>query len=347
MTHPIFIDTSLYDVRRPDPLHPGQYLYDRPVDWSQQAAAGARLAFIKSSEYKTDPGFLMQWAMARKAGLILGAYHFFRPSLNAIKQAQDYIELVNVAGLAWTGDALTSDKLILDLEAADGMPGPEVLKAAASWVYEVRKAFPLNEISIYTGVYFWKTVGGTGQTGAWAKDYNLWLAVYPLDPHGNWQPAPFGWAEVRQIATDILAGQYPAPKLLPWDAPTYRQFTAWAMASEVPGHAAVKKVVDVNVSMIEFPETGLPVHETQPPENAEETEPVYRKVQVIAPHNPRIRSGPGKNFLDLGLVMRDTILYIDAGPTNSYVHFVNFGATPNPLLPPGGWIYASFTKPVS
>jgi hypothetical protein len=370
MTHPIFLDTSLYDSQRADPLHPKEFIYDRPVNWMQQAAAGAGLAFIKSSEIVTDPAFLMQWGLARKAGLILGAWEFFHPGQNAITQAQKYIKLMNQAGVVWNGNKLTSDKLILDFEVTDNEAGSDCLKAAASWVFEVRKAFPHNEICIYTGTPFWMQIGGTDEGGKWAKDLSLWFAAWPLDPNPeqNVQPLPFGWAEVRQIAADVLSGKFAAEPLPPWTAPTYRQFTAWAKSSEVPGHPAIKKVVDVDVSMIEFPETGGAIPEVHSPQEIPDTgtqpgagrqpgtpvqprpgmkEPVFTKVEVVQNHSPRIRSGPGQAFPDIGVVMPGTVLFIDDGPTNSYVHFANVGATPNPLLPPGGWVFAAFTKPIT
>jgi hypothetical protein len=231
-------------------------MWDKPVDWKKQYEAGARLAFIKAYEYVADPAFLMQWAAARQAGMILGAYDFFHPKVNAIQQAQAFISLIKQAGgLRWTGDKRTSDKIFIDLETADGMSGIDVLMAAGSWLYEVEKAFPQYEIGVYTGTWFWVPIGGTSPNGAWAKKYPLWFSAYPLDPWSQWQPAPFGRAKVQEIADAILAGKYKAVPLSPWtDGPTYRQFTAWADSREVPGHPAIKKVVDVNISMIDIPD---------------------------------------------------------------------------------------------
>ena len=90
-----FIDTSLYDCRRPNPNNGNEFIYDRPLDWSKQVENGAKLAFIKSSESSyEDPGFKVQWNAAKKTNLILGAWHFFHPIEDAISQARVQINLL-------------------------------------------------------------------------------------------------------------------------------------------------------------------------------------------------------------------------------------------------------------
>ncbi len=50
------------------------------IDWPKVRAAGQRFTFIKASEGDgyLDPTFDDNWRGAKAAGLLRGAYHFFR-----------------------------------------------------------------------------------------------------------------------------------------------------------------------------------------------------------------------------------------------------------------------------
>src|SRR5690242_6189061 len=56
--------------------------YQDPVDWTKVAAAGVKFAFIKATggHEDPDPCFEKHWEQAGQAGILTGAYHFFRPS---------------------------------------------------------------------------------------------------------------------------------------------------------------------------------------------------------------------------------------------------------------------------
>ena len=248
-----FLDVSSYDAVCENPAKRGTFLWDLPVDWSKQVENGARLAFIKSSEYVADPAFLMQWKAAGSVGLCRGAYHFFHPQVNAIAQAQQYVALLNQAGLTWTGSQLGSDKLIVDFETTGIMGAVDAMKALASFYYEVHKALPQFEFVVYSGPGLWNTLVADGASVAWAAPTSLWLATYPRDPTSIWKPAIFNKTSVDDLAKAIVAGRYSNTPLKPWTTVSYRQFTAWADATQVPGHPAVKKVVDVNFCQFDIP----------------------------------------------------------------------------------------------
>ena len=63
--------------------------YETSIDWPTAKAAGIEFAFIRASDglqYR-DPKFATYWAGARAAGVMRGAYQFFRPTQDPIAQA--------------------------------------------------------------------------------------------------------------------------------------------------------------------------------------------------------------------------------------------------------------------
>ncbi|MGE5183289.1 MAG: glycoside hydrolase family 25 protein, partial [Acidobacteriota bacterium] len=63
--------------------------YDPTVDFAMAHAAGIEFAFVRASDgtQYPDPMFATHWANAKAAGVIRGAYQFFRPAEDPIAQA--------------------------------------------------------------------------------------------------------------------------------------------------------------------------------------------------------------------------------------------------------------------
>src|SRR5688500_6885931 len=59
------------------------------VDWRAVRAAGLRFAFVRVCDGTTilDPTFAQTWPAARAAGVMRGAYQYFRPEEDPIEQA--------------------------------------------------------------------------------------------------------------------------------------------------------------------------------------------------------------------------------------------------------------------
>jgi lysozyme len=70
------------------------------IDWSQIKASGIEFAFIKATEGLTiaDPDFLKNWADAQADGILVGAYHFFHPGDDPVKQAEFFLRVVGALG---------------------------------------------------------------------------------------------------------------------------------------------------------------------------------------------------------------------------------------------------------
>lgn len=161
------------------------------IDWPKVRATGQRFVFVKASEadYYRDTTFDDNWLGAKSAGLLRGAYHFFRCNVDAKKQADAFINYVK----SFNDDGELPP--VLDLELNDGQKKEKIIIAAKVWLDRVEAAFGRKPI-IYSGQYFlqdYLSEAGGGPP-SWAKDYPLWLAQYPNNYGEGSQPfLPRGW----------------------------------------------------------------------------------------------------------------------------------------------------------
>ena len=165
--------------------------WDAGIDWPKVRAAGQRYVFTKATEgdFYQDPTMDDNWFGAKKAGLLRGAYHFFRCNVDAKKQANYYIDYVRT--LKDDGELPP----VLDLESNDGQKKEKIIPAVKTWLDRVEAAFGRKPI-IYSGQYFLQDFLSEAGGGppAWAKDYPLWLAQYPNQYVEGMQPSlPRGW----------------------------------------------------------------------------------------------------------------------------------------------------------
>lgn len=165
--------------------------WDAGIDWPKVRATGQRFVFAKATEgivYKDDT-FKDNWSGAKAAGLLRGAYHFFRCNVDAKKQADYFIDFVR--SVKDEGELPP----VLDLETNDGMTKEKIVAAAKVWLDRVETAFGRKPI-IYSGQYFLQDylVQPGGGPPLWAKDYLLWLAQYPYQYAEGMKPfLPRGW----------------------------------------------------------------------------------------------------------------------------------------------------------
>jgi lysozyme len=166
--------------------------WDSGIDWPKVRATGQRFMFTKATEgdYYADPTFDDNWIGAKKAGLLRGAYHFFRSNVDPAKQANKFIDYVKT--MNDNGELPP----VLDLESHDGQTKEKIISRAKIWLDLVEDAFGKKPI-IYSGQYFLQdhfSVAGGGPP-YWAKNYPLWLAQYPNNyVEGSSKPfLPRGW----------------------------------------------------------------------------------------------------------------------------------------------------------
>ncbi|MBK8418419.1 GH25 family lysozyme [Candidatus Villigracilis saccharophilus] len=165
--------------------------WDAGIDWPKVRATGQRFVFAKATEgivYKDDT-FKDNWFGAKSAGLLRGAYHFFRCNVDAKKQADYFIDYVR--SVKDDGELPP----VLDLESNDGVSKEKIVTAAKVWLDRVEAAFGKKPI-IYSGQYFLQDylVLPGGGPPPWAKNYPLWLAQYPNQYVEGMKPfLPRGW----------------------------------------------------------------------------------------------------------------------------------------------------------
>jgi lysozyme len=161
------------------------------IDWPKVRATGQRYVFTKATEgdLYADPTFDDNWRGAKAAGLLRGAYHFFRSNVDGLKQATKFIDYVK--SMNDNGELPP----VLDLETHDGQAKARIISRAKAWLDRVEEAFGKKPI-IYSGRFFLQdhfSEAGGGPP-VWAKDYPLWIAQYPDNYVPGMQPVlPRGW----------------------------------------------------------------------------------------------------------------------------------------------------------
>ena len=145
--------------------------YQGKIDWNQVKAmkeddVQIRFAFIKATEgmFKVDPYFQRNWREAPKAGIVSGAYHYFRPKKSGEWQAKFFLQTVNFDA----GDLPP----VVDIEELDGV-SPEAMRLELQvFLSHIEKKTKVKPI-IYTGLSFYKDY-----LKGYFDEYPLWVAHY-------------------------------------------------------------------------------------------------------------------------------------------------------------------------
>jgi lysozyme len=153
--------------------------YQGHVTWEAVKGAGCAFAFAKATEGAgvTDPFFATNWAGMKAAGLMRGAYHFYRAEQDAAQQAAHFLSVVQTQ----PGDLPP----VLDIETGDGVTGGALVGGVQTWLDAVEPAAGVTPI-IYTNASFWNA-----QFNDQFGRYPLWIAHYGPSP----SPLPRGWTD--------------------------------------------------------------------------------------------------------------------------------------------------------
>ena len=181
------------------PIQAPQYLpgidvshFQGEIDWQKVKAAGIGFAFIKATDGLTfvDPMLIANVSGCVDGGIPFGVYHFFRPALDAAKQAQFFLDTtINLSA----GHSYTSESGISRLGAPCLPPaldlelGPMVTSQAAAWLDAVDEAQG-REPFVYTAPAFAAQYLAFGPP---IGVYPLWLAEYTDAPEPK---LPTAWA---------------------------------------------------------------------------------------------------------------------------------------------------------
>lgn len=145
--------------------------YQGKVDWKkvremEEDGIRIRFSFIKATEglLIVDPYFQRNWRQAPKAGIVCGAYHFFRPKQDGEAQAKFFLQVVSLR----KGDLPP----VVDVEALYGVSPVKMRAELASFLNYVEMKTKVRPI-IYTGLKFY-----TNYLEGNFEDYPFWIAHY-------------------------------------------------------------------------------------------------------------------------------------------------------------------------
>lgn len=241
------------------------------VNWAYAKGQGVKYAFIKGQEwYWTDKQFYNHWSGSSAAGVLRGAYLYYRDALVPETQAQKFFEL-----LASTGD-LGELPPVLDVETYNN---PTLTPSKVKKCLETLSALFGRAAIFYSRNDVVQTLGNP----AWLLNYPLWLAQYTL----------VGWQENHFEKVK----QYP-----PTIPPPYPFYSVWQFSDKCPAatfQVTGSSTVDTNYA----PEEIINGWTGTPPPPSEE--PIL-KYKTLKTYN--IRAEPSNTSLDCGDIAVNTVI---------------------------------------
>lgn len=145
--------------------------YQGKIDWKQVKAmkeddVAVKFAFIKATEgmFNVDPYFQRNWREAPKAGIICGAYHYFKPKKSGLWQAKFFLQTVKFEA----GDLPP----VVDIEELNGVSSAAMRLELQVFLTHIERKTNVKPI-IYTGLSFYKDF-----LKGYFDEYPLWIAHY-------------------------------------------------------------------------------------------------------------------------------------------------------------------------
>jgi GH25 family lysozyme M1 (1,4-beta-N-acetylmuramidase) len=164
--------------------------YKKTIDWRKVRQSGVDFAIIKATEAEhfADPRFDYNWSRTRREGIIRGAYHFFRPQVDPIAQANHFLKIAGKTLHANDIPPVIDIEMYPDFMHAEwrSISLEERYKRIQLWLQTVEAATGRIPI-IYTEYYTWFEM--IGDTERFTR-YPLWIANYQVEqpkiPANNW-----------------------------------------------------------------------------------------------------------------------------------------------------------------
>lgn len=145
--------------------------YQGKIDWTlvksmSEDSVHISFAYIKATEgiAQVDPYFQRNWRECPKAGIICGAYHFFRPQKSGSWQAKFFLQTVRIE----RGDL----PMMVDVETLDGTSPAKMREELNSFLAYVKRKTRVKPV-IYSGLSFYNDY-----LRGFYDTYPLWLAHY-------------------------------------------------------------------------------------------------------------------------------------------------------------------------
>jgi lysozyme len=152
--------------------------YQGTVDWAKVKASGRAFAITRVGDgLGGDDTFDPNWKGIKAAGMVRGAYQYFRASKDPKQQADI---LLGKIGTPADGDLPPT----LDLETLDGQSASTVVANVKTWLSYVKSKTGRTPM-VYTSPGFWPSIGNPDLSA-----YVLWVAHW-----GTTCPSmPSGWS---------------------------------------------------------------------------------------------------------------------------------------------------------
>ncbi len=198
----------------PDPINPSNPAavsgidvsrYQTSVDWNTVAGAGIKFVFIKATQGKTlvDPSFTSHWTGAGSAGILRGAYHFFRPDVSPQDQADTFLAVLGGAGNPELAPVLDLELRKLDgTDAWDAVPQAQRTALAVQWLTAVEQGLGRKPIVYLSPSFAAEKLGGAAELAP----YPLWIAHYTTRPAPRVPPAWQDWTFWQYTENGTIAG---------------------------------------------------------------------------------------------------------------------------------------------
>lgn len=156
-------------------------VYQGNVNWGTAHGTGLGFAIARISDGTgtNDNTFPGNWAGIKNAGMIRGAYQFFRASEDPVAQAN---LVINAVGTLGNGDL----PVTADVEVSDGQSAATMVSKLQTWLQHV-EAGTGKKPMIYTSPGLWSSL--TGNSTAFGA-YPLWVANWGV----NCPSLPAGWS---------------------------------------------------------------------------------------------------------------------------------------------------------
>ncbi|MGH7295985.1 MAG: glycoside hydrolase family 25 protein, partial [Polyangiaceae bacterium] len=173
--------------------------YQGAVTWSKVKAAGIEFAFARISDGTANPDdqFTANWKGMKSAGVVRGAYQFWRASVDPTAQADLVASSLKAAGGFEAGDL----PIVMDIETADGASAATISAHMKTWLDAVKASTGKTPL-IYTSEGTYPLTSTTYDT------YDLWVANYttgcPIMPVG-WTKWVF-WQNADNGAVNGISG---------------------------------------------------------------------------------------------------------------------------------------------
>ena len=151
------------------------------INWSrvrEMEAGGVRLqfVFIKATEGATlsDKQFDKNWAEAKKSAMRRGAYHFYHPTRDPLKQATNFIRHVELS----EGDFAP----VVDFEVINGQSDETIVNGLKLWLKTVEDHYQARPIIYTNGNLYRRYIKGN------LDEYPLWIADYSAQHLRSYNP---------------------------------------------------------------------------------------------------------------------------------------------------------------